>query len=102
MKYTLRSLILVTAGTAGWLALAVNLRALAILVLPVMLFIGAAYAFRVYSGQRYLRAICFLVAMISMIAFLRRLARPFLHVGAEWKPDQLSLWEKESAVSIIR
>ncbi len=90
MKYTLRSLILVTAGTAGWLALAVNLRALAILVLPVMLFIGSAYAFRVYSGQRYLRAICFLVAMISMIAFYVASLGPFYMFAPEWKPDQLS------------
>ncbi len=78
-----------------------NLRALAILVLPVMLFMGAAYAFRVYSGQRYLRAICFLVAMISLIAFYVA----SLGLSTCWRltgsRTSYLLWEKESAVSII-
>ncbi len=90
MKYSLRTLLVLTIAVACWTALALQLRALAILILPIAIGFASVLAICFSGRNKYVRLISALVAMLSLIASYVAFLGPFYLFATDWSTPKLS------------
>ena len=87
-------MIWVTSGFACWLALATQLRALAILILPVAILLGTLFAFRTTPRKWYARLVRLSLAVLSLAALSVLSIGPFYMFSVDWDANALTSWQK--------
>jgi hypothetical protein len=89
MTYSIRSLLILTIAVGCWSALALQLRALAILILPIAASFASVYATFFSARNRSLRPIYASIAILSLVASYVALLGPF-YLFCDWDPAKLS------------
>ncbi len=90
MTYSIRSLLVLTIAVACWIALALQLRALAILILPIAASFASVYAICFSGRNRNFRPIFASIAILSLIASYVALLGPFYFFFVSLDPAELS------------
>ena len=89
MTYSIRSLLVLTIAVACWTALALQLRALAILILPIATSFASVFAICFSGRNRNFRPIFASIAILSLIASYVAMLGPF-YLFCDWDPAKLS------------